>query len=135
MQLIETLHGLWRWALALTALVAIVKLVIGLVRGAEFSETDRRVAFYFAMAVTVQWALGAVNLVAEIAAGTFVPRLHLEHMVTGTLATALAHMPPMFKKRTRSVRFIGTLALIVASMLVAILNVAVVRGNWLYKLP
>lgn len=135
MQLVETLHGLWRWVLAITAIVAIVKLALGLFRSAEFSETDRRVAFYYAMAVTVQWALGAINLVGEIGAGAFNPRLHMEHLVTGTVATALAHMPPMFKKRASRARFVGSLALIVVSLLVAVLNVTLVRGNWLYKLP
>ena len=63
MDLIQTIHGLWRWVLAITAIILIAKSVIGLARGAEYSEADRKLAFYFAMAVTVQFLLGAANLI------------------------------------------------------------------------
>lgn len=135
MDFIETIHGLWRWVLAITALIVIVKSIIGLVRGAEYTETDRKLAFYFAMAITVQFLLGAITLAGEIARGSFNPRLHIEHAVTGTIATALAHMTPMFKKRSSRARFIGTLSLVSLSLLVAFMNVVVVRGGWFYKLP
>ena len=135
MDTIETIHGLWRWVLAIAGVIAVVKMAIGLIKGAEFTETDRKIAFYFAMAVTVQFLLGAVTLIGEIAGGTFNPRLHMEHAVTGTIATALAHMPPMFKRRASRFRFAGTLILIVLSILVAVMNVGVVRGTWFYRLP
>ena len=135
MDFIESIHGLWRWVLAITALIVIVKSIIGLVRGAEYTETDRKLAFYFAMAITVQFVLGAITLAGEIFAGSFNPRLHIEHAVTGTVATALAHMTPMFKKRSSRARFIGTLVLVSLSLLVVFMNVVVVRGGWFYKLP
>ena len=135
MEIIETIHGLWRWVLAILGIIVIVKSAIGLIQGAEYTETDRKLAFYFAMAVTVQFLLGAVNLVGEIANGAFNPRLHMEHAITGTVATALSHMPPMFKRRASRVRFAGTLGLVALSILVAVLNVGLVRGSWFYKLP
>ncbi len=135
MDLIQTIHGLWRWVLAITAIVLIVKSLIGLARGAEYGEADRKLAFYFAMAVTIQFLLGAANLIGKISIGAFSPRLHMEHLVTGTIATALAHMPPMFKRRSSRARFAGTLILAVLSILVAVVNVGMIRGSWLYKLP
>lgn len=135
MDLIQTIHGLWRWVLAITAIILIAKSVIGLARGAEYSEADRKLAFYFAMAVTVQFLLGAANLIGKISIGAFNPRLHMEHLVTGTVATALAHMPPMFKRRSSRARFAGTLILAVLSIVVAVVNVGLVRGGWFYKLP
>lgn len=135
MDLIQTIHGLWRWVLAITAIVLIVKSLIGLARGAEYGEADRKLAFYFAMAVTIQFLLGAANLIGKISIGAFSPRLHMEHLVTGTIATALAHMPPMFKRRSSRARFAGTLILAVLSILVAVVNVGMIRGSWFYKLP
>jgi len=135
MEFIQTIHGLWRWVLAIAAIVVIVKSIIGLVRGAEYTETDRKLAFYFAMAITVQFLLGAVNLIGKISIGAFNPRLHMEHLVTGTVATALSHMPPMFKRRSGRARFAGTLILAVLALLVAVINVGMVRGSWFYKLP
>jgi heme A synthase len=135
MEIIQTIHGLWRWVLAIAAIVLIVKSVIGLAKGAEYTEADRKLAFYFAMAVTVQFLLGAANLIGKISIGAFSARLHMEHLVTGTVATALSHMPPMFKRRSSRARFAGTLILAVLSILVAIVNVGLVRGSWFYKLP
>ncbi len=135
MEFIQTIHGLWRWALALTALVVIVKSIIGLARGAEYTETDRKLAFTYAMAITIQFLLGAANLIGKVSVGAFNPRLHMEHLVTGTVATALAHMTPIFKKRSSRARFAATLILVTLSLLAAILNVAALRGGWFYKFP
>ena len=135
MEFIQTIHGLWRWVLAIAAIVLIVKSVIGLAKGADYTEADRKLAFYFAMAVTVQFVLGAANLIGKISIGAFSARLHMEHLVTGTIATALSHMPPMFKRRSSRARFAGTLILAVLSILVAVVNVGMVRGSWFYKLP
>ena len=44
-------------------------------------------------------------------------------------------MPPMFKRRSSRARFAGTLILAVLSILVAVVNVGLVRGGWFYKLP
>lgn len=135
MDLIQTAHGLWRWVLAIAAVILIVKSLVGLARGSEYTETDRKLAFYFAMAVTIQFLLGAANLIGKISIGAFSPRLHMEHLVTGTIATALSHMPPMFKRRSSRARFAGTLILAVLSILVAVVNVGMVRGSWFYRLP
>ncbi|MBX7213843.1 MAG: hypothetical protein K1X39_07485 [Thermoflexales bacterium] len=135
METFEAVHGLWRWVLAIAALALMIKMALGLIQGSRFTETDRKLAFYFAMAMTVQWGLGLIALLVDVLAGAFNARLHMEHAVIGTLATALAHMPPMFKKRPDRVRFAGTLLLAVLALLVAVFNVTVVRGSWLYRLP
>ena len=133
MQLIMTIHGHWRWILAIVAVVAIVKFLIGWLGNQKVTQLDKTIANAFAGVMTVQLVLGVINIIYVLSLGTFNPRLHGEHLLTGIIAVALSHMVPMRKDdRPDQARFRSGFILTLVSLIAAVMNVILVRGGWMY---
>lgn len=132
-QTIMTIHGHWRWVLALIAVVAIVKFLIGWLGKGKVTQLDKTIATAFAGAMTVQLVLGLINLGFVLSLGTFSPRLHGEHLVTGIIAVGLSHAVPMRKDdRPDTARFRSGVILTAISLIASVMNVILVRGGWMY---
>lgn len=132
MNVIQLIHGYWRWLLALVAILLVVKYTLGLINGATYVAADERLGQAFAGVMTVQFLLGLVVLIGKITVGGFNPQVHMEHAFTGMMAVALAHTMPTFKRGGSRLRFISGLVLAVLSIAIAIYNVVFIRGNWFY---
>jgi hypothetical protein len=134
LNLIQPIHGLFRWVVAIAAILVIAKYAIGFLTSAKFGSTDHTLGAFYAGAITLQFLIGAVYLIAKLLAGQpFIPRLHGEHIVVGLVAVGLAHMMGSFRRRSDTAAFGGGLLMAVLSILAAIYNVIVVRGNWFYN--
>lgn len=130
---IMTIHGHWRWVLALIAVVAIVKFLMGWLGKGKVTQLDKSIAAAFAGAMTVQLVLGLINLASVLSSGTFTPRLHGEHLVTGLIAVGLSHAVPMRKDdRPDAARFRSGFILTSIALIASVLNVILVRGGWMY---
>jgi hypothetical protein len=127
---LQTLHGHWRWVLAVLAIVIIVKYAIGLIQKSRYEGLDVTLGRVFAGAVTVQFVLGLINTVGKLAGVTgSMYRQAWEHVFTGVIITAFAHaLVPMTRKRGYLIGLIIT----VLSLLLMVVNVISVRGGWLY---
>jgi len=133
MNIIQLIHGYWRWLLALVVILLVVKYVSGLITGAKYAAIDERLGRAFAGTMTVQFVLGLLVLISKIMVGGFNPRIHMEHAFTGMMAVALAHAMPTFKRGSSTLRFISGLILAVLSIAIAVYNVIFIRGNWFYN--
>jgi Kef-type K+ transport system membrane component KefB len=132
-QTIMTIHGHWRWVLAVVAVVAIVKFLAGWLGKGKVTQLDKTIATAFAGAMTVQLVLGLINIGYVLSLGTFNPRLHGEHLVTGLIAVGLSHAVPMRKDdRPDTARFRSGVILTAISLIASVLNVVLVRGGWMY---
>jgi hypothetical protein len=130
---LQTIHGHWRWILLAVALVAGVKYLIGLVTNGKVGLLDKQLALGFAIAMTIQFVLGVVNLIGKFANGQFLPALHMEHLAYGLIATGLSHAIPMRKEtRPDAARFRSGLIFIVISLVLIVFSVIRVRGGWVY---
>jgi hypothetical protein len=130
---LQTIHGHWRWILLAVALIAGVKYLIGLITGGKVGALDKQLALGFAIAMTIQFVLGLVNLLGKFANGLFIPGLHMEHLTYGLVATGLAHAIPMRKEsRPDGARFRTGLIFIVITLILTVLSVIRVRGGWIY---
>ncbi len=127
-----TIHGLIRWVLLVIAIVLIARYAIGWLSKQSFTPLDRQIGSAFAVAMTVQFALGLINLIGLIAAGAFRPAVHFEHAFYGLVATAASHMMPMFKNRPDTVRFRNGMLLAIVALLLVLLSVIRLRGNFFF---
>ncbi len=132
-EFVETFHGHWRWIVAVVAVVAVIKFLIGWLGKGKVTQLDKTIAAAFAGVMTVQLVLGVVTIIGVIIEGAFNARLHGEHLVTGLIAVGLSHMIPMRKDaRSDASRFRTGFIMTTASLLLAVMNVVLVRGSWMY---
>jgi hypothetical protein len=113
MELFVTIHGLFRWVVAILAIVVLVKYAIGWLGKRPFTDLDRQLGTAYAGAVTIQFVLGLI-----------------EHVVYGLIAVALAHMTAMFKNQPDEKRFRNAFFLVLLSVLVILWSVIRLRGGW-----
>jgi len=126
-----TIHGLIRWILAALAIVLIVRYGLGWLGRRSFAPVDRQLGRGYAVAMTVQFVLGAVNLALLALNGAFRPAVHIEHAFYGLLATALAHMAPALKSERR---YRDALILVIVSLVLVFFSVVRLRGNFFFGL-
>ena len=132
-QTLVQLHGYWRWAVALIALVALVKFLIGCLGNAKVSANDKLIATAFASVMSIQLVIGLINVVGYVALGAFNPRVHIEHAVYGLVATGLSHALPMRKDdRPDVVRFRISAVMVVVALLLIAFSVIRLRGGWVW---
>lgn len=131
--IIQTIHGHWRWVVALVALAALVKFAIGWFGKGKVNSLDKQLASAYAIVITIQLVLGLINLVIKLTQGIFIGSLYPEHIVYGLVATGLAHAIPMRKdERPDDRRFrMGTI-FVLASLAIVLLSVVRLRGGWSY---
>jgi len=125
-------HSGWRYIVILVLVLALVKLLIGLVGKQRWSRLDHGLGVATPLVITIQWLLGIV-LWALAPAAWFLNRGNVnfwEHSVTMTLAVAAAHVGWSRAKRASDdaskyrLAFIGFL---VAGLLVGV-GVARITG-------
>ena len=73
MTFVQTFHGHWRWIVALVAIVAVVKFLLGVIGKGKVAQIDKTIAAAFAGVMTVQFVLGVVTLIWKISLGAFAP--------------------------------------------------------------
>ncbi len=125
------IHGYWRWLLLVLAIVAAVKFAMGWFGNSKVQAIDKQLAAWFAIAMTIQFVLGLINIIGYISIGAFNPRIHMEHAVYGLIATGLAHAIPMRKEQRPDVaRFRMGFIFVLASLIVVLVSVIRLRGGW-----
>lgn len=131
--IIQTIHGLWRWVVALVALAALVKFAIGWFGKGKVTSLDKQLALAYAIVITIQLVLGVINLIIKLTQGIFIGSLYPEHIVYGLVATGLAHAIPMRKdERPDDRRFRMGFIFVLASLAIVLLSVVRMRGGWSY---
>lgn len=130
MEILVSIHGLLRWAIAILAVVVLVKYGIGWLGKRPFTPLDKQLGSAYAWTMTVQFVLGLINIIYYIVAGLFRPGQHIEHAFYGLIAVALAHMTAMFKNQPDDKRFRNAFFLVLLSVLVILLSVMRLRGGW-----
>jgi hypothetical protein len=130
MEILVSIHGLLRWAIAILAVVVLVKYGIGWLGKRPFTPLDKQLGSAYAWTMTVQFVLGLINIIYYIVAGIFRPGQHIEHAFYGLIAVALAHMTAMFKNQPDDKRFRNAFFLVLLSLLVILLSVMRLRGGW-----
>lgn len=124
METLSVIHGLFRWVVIVLGVVAITKLVIGLLQKSEFTKLDRQLTLFFGVSMDIQVLIGLLNLLTvglTLKSG--------EHAFVMLLALAVVHLPARWKAAPDAIRFRNTLVLFVMSLVLVAIGVAVV-GGW-----
>ena len=91
MQTLVGLHSLWRWVVLLVVLVALVRGLVGWLRGGAWTDLDRRLTLAAVTAIDIQVLLGVIVWIAGRRwNGTLF--LGLIHPLVMLVAVAIAHV-------------------------------------------
>lgn len=123
-------HSHMRWLIVLIALLALIKLAVGWLRGAKFGTLDSGLVAGFSGLMDLQATLGAVLLIWNGLAGTGFPMYRIEHAVTMVLAAGVVHLRSRWKKADDQTRFRNFLLLILLSLVLVWAGVARLPGGW-----
>lgn len=128
MELVLTIHSLWRWIVVLIALVALVKLALGWSRGQPPTPLDRRLVLLFTISLDIQVVLGLVLFILQAANGVL-PAAGVEHTITMVIASIFAHATLLWRARTDNTALRNNFLAVLISLFVIVAGVAVV-GGW-----
>jgi hypothetical protein len=131
MSILLMLHSIVRWIVVLVAVVAIVKLALGWLRGGAFKGMDRGLVAGFSGLMDLQATLGIVFLLWNgLATEIGFPRHRIEHAFVMIIAAVVAHLPARWKNAGDSTRFRNSLIAIVVSLVLVYIGVATLPGGW-----
>lgn len=131
MSILLMLHSIVRWVIVLVAVVAIVKLALGWLRGGAFKGMDRGLVAGFSGLMDLQATLGIVFLLWNgLATEIGFPRHRIEHAFVMIIAAVAAHLPARWKNAADSTRFRNSLLAIVVSLVLVYIGVATLPGGW-----
>ncbi len=119
------LHSGVRWLVVLITLVALVKLILGIVQKQPYDKLTQRIMTAFSMLTSLQWLIGIILL---IALGVFNNGQFWSHAGTMTIAVAVSHLHNRWKKSEDSVRYRMSLLVVIAVLVLVIIGVALVNG-------
>jgi len=128
--IIRYLHSIVRWVVVVITIVALLKLVAGVVQGGAFDALTQRLMMAFAMGITLQWVVGLVLLLSMGSLTGFGVRHFWEHAGLMTVAVALAHMHNRWKAAPAATRYRASLAIVVVVLLLVFAGVALLPQGW-----
>ncbi len=120
-------HSGLRWLVVLMTIVAFGYLLVRAVQSKPFHKQTHLIVVAWSSLFGVQWILG---LVLFIALGGFDVAYRWEHLVTMTIALAVAHAYVPLKKRPDATRYYGVLASILVVLVLVYIGVARLPQGW-----
>ena len=129
MDVLIGLHSLWRWVVLLVVVVALVRGVIGWLRGGAWTGNDRLLALATTITLDIQLVLGLIvyGTGSHWESGSFIAYVHPLVMI---IAIVVAHTTTILIRRTEpaTAKF-RTLAI---GLFVAIflITAAIPSGSW-----
>jgi hypothetical protein len=124
-------HSLVRWIVVIVAIVFVIKLLMGVLQKTTWDKLTNTLMRVFSISMSLQWFIG---LIFFVILGSLInwqfQGYHWIHLIVMTLALAASHMPAMFKKRSDSVRYQGTLALVIGALILVVIGVIVLPQGW-----
>jgi hypothetical protein len=129
MDVLNGLHSLWRWVVLLVVTVALVRGLIGWLRGGEWTGNDRLLALATTITLDIQLVLGLLlyGTGSYWEAGNFVAYIHPLVMI---IAIIVVHTTTIMIRRTEpaSAKFRTlTIGLFIALFLI---TAAIPSGSW-----
>jgi hypothetical protein len=132
MQIIFTLHSLWRWVVLLAALAVIIKALLGWFGRQPWTDLDNRLGLFFTVAFDIQVLLGLIVYIGTFTGahvqrwyGGSIGRLTGEHVALMFIALVIAHLTrsrarkaeaAVSKHQTAAIGFVISLILVVVGM-------------------
>ncbi len=127
MDIVLLLHSLWRWAVVIISLVALVKFGLGWLQRKTPDATDRQITRAFTIAIDIQVALGLVLIVLQWLNGVLL-RPALEHAFIMIIVVILAHLTAIWGKRDDNAALRNSFFVVLVVIILIGVGVARVNG-------
>jgi len=125
-----TIHGLVRWLVAIIALVAIVRSLMGLVQKQTYTSRDRSLISVYTIVMDINLLLGLILL---FGLGGGFPMDRIEHATTMIIAIVVAHSTAAWRKSDDSAKkFRNNLIAVVVSLVLVVMAVIRLRAGWTF---
>ena len=119
------LHSGVRWLVVLITVVALIKLILGIVQKQSYDKLTQRIMLAFSGLVSLQWLIGIILMVAM---GVFSSGQIWSHAGTMTIAVAVSHLHNRWKKAEDPVRYRMSLMVVIAVLVLVVVGVSLVNG-------
>ena len=119
------LHSGVRWLVVLITVVALVKLILGIVQKQSYDKLTQRIMTAFSMLTSLQWLIGIILLIAM---GVFNSGMIWSHAGIMTIAVAVSHLHNRWKKAEDPVRYRMSLLVVIAVLVLVVVGVSLVNG-------
>lgn len=129
MNILLMAHSGIRWLVLLVAVIAIVKFLIGWLRGSQFKGMDRGLMAGFNGLMDLQMTLGIIFLLWTGFSGVGFPFFRILHGLVMLAAAALAHMSARWKNADDMTRFRNNLFVIVGSLILVLIGISILPGG------
>lgn len=129
MNILLMAHSGFRWLVFLIAVIAIVKFLIGWLRGSQFKGMDRGLMAGFNGLMDLQMTLGIILLLWSGFAGVGFPFFRILHALIMIAAAAVAHMSARWKNADDMTRFRNNLFVIVGSLILVLIGISILPGG------
>jgi hypothetical protein len=128
MTILFGIHSFLRWLILLVAVIAIIKFLVGWLRGGEYKGMDRGFMSGFSGLMDLQSTVGVVLLLWSGFLGVSFPGYRLVHGLIMIAAAVLAHMSARWKNADSMTRFRNNLFVIVGSLILVLIGIAILPG-------
>ncbi|MBI4674491.1 MAG: hypothetical protein HY741_22835 [Chloroflexi bacterium] len=128
MGIVLMIHVLWRWAVVLVMLVALVKFGLGWAQRKQPDLMDRRVTMLLTTVIDIQVLLGLIVLVWELMNGALATPA-IEHVITMFIVVVVVHLTSIWRKRENNAVLRNNFLVAVVTLGLIVLGVSVV-GGW-----
>ncbi|MCB8981359.1 MAG: hypothetical protein H6657_28470 [Ardenticatenaceae bacterium] len=126
MDFVRTIHGEFRWLVAIVAVVVIVKFAWGLIQKSEYKSIDRGLMSALVGLIDLNFLMGLILLFNR-----GFDRQAVEHAGTMFVAVLLAHSNAAWRKSTDSAKkFRNNLILVVVVLALVFVGVITIRGGF-----
>jgi hypothetical protein len=122
-------HSGIRWLILLVGVIAIVKFLVGWLRGGTFKGMDRGLMSGFNGLLDLQGTLGLIFLVWNGLSGVGFPGYRIAHTMLMIAAMAVAHLSSRWKNADDMTRFRNNLFVIVGSLILVLVGISVLPGG------
>ena len=128
MSFVLMLHSILRWAIAITAIAALIKFAIGWLGKNPYDSTAKRLRVAFTSLMDVQLLVGVIYLIWSGLQGFGFPPYRIAHAVVMVIAVVLAHLTSLGKDKSDTIRYRNGFLFLLASLLVVFIGVSLLPG-------
>lgn len=124
------LHSLVRWIVVIITVVALIKLIMGLVQNSAYDALTVRIMKFFSIGIDIQWLIGIILIIVYGTTISFGVRHIWEHAAVMTVAVILGHLPARWKNADDRTRYRNSLLIVIVVLALVFVGVALLPQGW-----
>ena len=119
-----------RWIVVIITVVALIKLIMGLVQNSAYDALTARIMKFFSIGIDIQWLIGIILIIIYGTTISFGVRHIWEHAAVMTVAVILGHLPARWKNADDRTRYRNSLLIVIVVLALVFVGVALLPQGW-----